>query len=293
MKLVARAAALVPRPLIRAVSHARWRWRWLSGVLDRVANQLREQDSVIQRGVGKGLKFNAGPSNAGYILGTTEPVVQDALKRYLKPGMTVWDAGANVGFFSMLAARLVGPGGRVVCLEPLSKNAKRVEYNAALNGFGHVIVRREALGRRDGRAPFVVAPESTMGMLSESNFLKPDQRVVGEVEVPLRTIDSLVAEGVPRPDLIKLDIEGTEADALAGGAETLRVVRPVLLVELHGTNQAVAEVLGRLGYHGAVIGSDRPIPEAAWNGYVVAVPADLEDLVRDVDSFCKVAAEIR
>ena len=275
MAILAKAIGWLPPSWVRSVSVARHRFPWLKPILERVAGRVRGRDGTIRRGVGAGLRFNPGPANAGYLLGDSEADVQHALAGLITPGMTVFDVGANVGFLTVLAARLVGPSGRVVGFEPLPLNADCIEHNARLNGFDHVAVRREALGSADGRARFLMAPETTRGMLDTSGFAKAENRASGEIDVPVRSLDSLWAEGaIPRPDLIKLDIEGVEADVLRGAVGLIRATRPVLMIELHDTAAAVAAVLEEFGYRAAVLGDDRPMTQAHWNAHVIAAPAD-------------------
>src|SRR5690242_341237 len=111
MAVLAKVVGLLPHSWIRTVSRAQWRHPWLKRGFDLVANRIRNQDGTIRQGVGKGLRFNPGASSPGFLLGTTESGVQNALAALLKPGMTVLDVGANVGFLSVIAARLVGPTG--------------------------------------------------------------------------------------------------------------------------------------------------------------------------------------
>jgi len=77
----------------------------------------------IASGPGKGLYFSAGPSNPEYESGDNEVPVQDALVAHTGDGAVVLDVGANVGFFSVIAAKLVGPTGKVVAFEPVPANA--------------------------------------------------------------------------------------------------------------------------------------------------------------------------
>jgi FkbM family methyltransferase len=241
---------------------------------------MHHQDGTIQRGIGMGLRFNPGPTNAEFLLGTIETDLQRALATLLKPGMTVYDAGANVGFVAVLASRLVGPGGAVICFEPLPSNARWIEHNSLLNGFSWMSVRVEALGAADMRTAFNVLPEATRGMLATSGFAKADSVIVEKLEVTVRSIDSLRAEGaIPPPDVIKLDVEGVEVDAIRGAIETIRACAPILLVELHDTGKAVEEILDEIGYHPVVVESTKPLAEAFWNSHVVAVPKDRPDLI--------------
>jgi FkbM family methyltransferase len=207
---------------------------------------LRNREGRIQKGLGRGLLFNGANSAVGFLLGTHDVEVQYALSRLLQPGMTIYDAGANVGFTAVLAARRVGPEGRVVCFEPLPANAGQIRCNAALNDFTCVDVRLVALGREDGEAEFLLSESPTWGRLAQAGVAP---RQSGSTRVPVRSLDSLAAGGdLAVPSFIKMDVEGAEADVLAGGRSLLAAARPVLVVELHHTYQAVLESLAGLDY---------------------------------------------
>lgn len=87
----------LPQRWLKAVSRLQWKHPGLKRLFEMASDCLRDQDSAIQQGVGQGLRFNAGGSFAGQVLGTTEPLVQQAFSALLRPGMTVFDIGANVG----------------------------------------------------------------------------------------------------------------------------------------------------------------------------------------------------
>jgi FkbM family methyltransferase len=253
------------------------RWRWLKAATDWLPALLHHQEGLIQRGPGRGLRFNAANSAVGFLLGAHDADVQDALARLLRPGMVVYDVGANVGFTAVLAARLVTGAGQVVCFEPLPGNARQVAHNAALNGFGHVLVRQEALGKEDGEAAFTLSGSPTWGKLTAAG--PAPGAAAGVTRVPVCRLDAVVAEaGLAAPDLIKMDVEGAEADVLAGAAQTLAAARPVLLVELHGTNRAVHDALVPLGYTTHILGSRAGILESRWDAQVLAVPAGRKGL---------------
>jgi FkbM family methyltransferase len=280
MSLLHSLVGRLPRRWIKAVGRAQWKHPLLRRAVEFAADRFRRADSVIQSGAGKGLRFNAGSTNAGYILGTTEPDLQAALKALVTPGMSVFDVGANVGFFTVISARLVGANGKVIAFEPLPANVELLRHNAALNAFAHAAVRNEALGRATGTAPFIVSDTPTWGRLASAGELPSE---VGRIEVPLRTLDSLLFDepaSVPRPDLIKIDVEGAEADVLAGAARVLREARPILLIELHGTNAAIADALEKLEYAAHVLGGGGiGVREANWDVKVIGVPRERDDLV--------------
>src|ERR1700682_1610114 len=133
MNRVAKAVlGAIPPPLLQFVSRNQWRSRTLRRVCSWGASFVKGQDSVILHGSGQGLQFNVAGSHSAFILGNHEPEVQKILATFLRPGRVYYDIGANVGFFAVIAARLVGPSGRVVCFEPLPANARQIEYNARL-----------------------------------------------------------------------------------------------------------------------------------------------------------------
>jgi FkbM family methyltransferase len=269
---------MVPSRFLRFLIHNQYRSKTLRRICSWGASWVKGQDSVILRGAGEGLKFNVAASHSAFILGNHEPEVQEFLSKALKPGMVYFDVGANVGFFAVIAARLLGPSGRVVCFEPLPANARQIEYNANLNGFSNIAARCEALGGSNRTDVFNTSVEPTWGMLSTVG--KPPEQPLGQIEVHVRTLDSLcIPGGLPYPDLVQVDIEGAEAEFLEGARETLTTSRPILVIELHRTNDAVTNILDRYGYVYAVLGSALPVHDVTWDANIVAVPQERLDLV--------------
>jgi FkbM family methyltransferase len=186
-------------------------------------------------------------AHAGLIVrGTLEPPVQEALRRLLAPGDVFYDVGANVGFFTLVGARLVGPTGRVVAFEPVPWCARAVGRNIALNAFEHAQIRAEAVGAADGSARLYVVGEASWSHL-ESTGRHADVR--DEIDVTVVSIDSLVAAGtIPGPDVMKIDTEGAELQAIEGARETIAAHRPAIVCELHDTNEAFVALMDELGY---------------------------------------------
>jgi FkbM family methyltransferase len=177
----------------------------------------------ILRGPGRGLTIDVAGSRPSYVLGTDERLVQAVLAERLQAGDVLYDLGANVGFLTLIAARLVGPTGRVVAYEPIPGSAEAVRRNASLNGFGHVDVVEAAVGDRAG---------TTRMTLSRSS-LEAHATPEGELEVPMVTLDEEVASGRPGPTLLKIDVEGAETAVVEGAAGVLRDHRPVVVCEIH------------------------------------------------------------
>jgi FkbM family methyltransferase len=286
VNFLTRGLGLLPRSWIKAASGLQWRHPLAKRAFDLVRNRMRNQDGVIQQGVGKGLKFNSGASSAGFLLGTTEPGLQAAFKLFVAPGMTVFDVGANVGFYSVISARLVGPKGKVLAFEPLPANVQTLKHNAAMNDLSWVAPRDVALGNEDGSARFVLSSDPNWGRLAS---VRNPLQVTGEQEVTVAKLDSLVAANTaPLPDLMKIDVEGAEVAVLEGARNTLRKARPVLFIDLHGTNAAIDAILKELDYDARVLGEgNQSLPDAIRSAEVIAIPKERADLRDKLDAMAR------
>ena len=281
MSLLTALLARVPASWMNTLAGLRHRHRSVDRCASVIAGLIRGRDSCIQTGAGRGLRFNPGRSAASYVLGNHEPETQVLLTDLLGPGMTFYDIGANVGFCSMIAARMVAPGGHVISFEPLPENVAALSHNAAINHFGHVTVFETALSDTDGEMTFAISERPTWGKLHSSNL--PPDRHVDDIRVSVRRLDSVVDEShLPLPQIIKMDVEGAENDVLKGARETLRRGRPILLIELHGTGAQVLQTLTQLDYCVLTLGPWRDVGEAHWNAVIAGVPSERPDLIHVV-----------
>lgn len=205
--------------------------RRLLGKIRRAARTLRCLRPVTVRGgVGAGLKMDLRHASAWYGHGTNELPVQDAVGATLRPGDVFFDIGANVGFFSLIAARLVGPRGSVVAFEPVPANAAAIRRNASLNRLTNVHVIEAAVSDDEGVAELRLDRHPGGAVLASPG--SRDGRGKEIITVPRVTIDGLVERHeAPVPTLIKIDVEGTEDKVLAGLARTAVRCRPVLICE--------------------------------------------------------------
>ena len=169
-------------------------------------------------------------------------------------------------------------GGRVVSFDPLPANVKNLVHNAELNAFKHISVHEMAVGKEDGEAIFVISSDPNWGRLAGLNA--PDA-IIGEQTVRVARIDSLVSENVvPPPSLMKIDVEGGEIDVLLGASATLKKHRPILFIDLHGTNAPIAEILDEQGYEARVLGGgSKKLTDVGWDAEMIAVPKERTDLM--------------
>ncbi len=259
--------ALLPAWLIRGLGRWQFRIPLLRRVLSLAAGSLAG-DGVIQRGAGKGLYFNARGCNPGYLTGTSEPLEQELIVRYSTAGSVVYDVGANAGYYAVLAAKAVGPEGWVYAFEPTPTLAERIRSNAARNHFHHVEVIEMAVTNVDGTVEFGI-----VGALSVNNSIHAAS-AIGSTPVKATRLDTF-CKTHQAPDLILIDIEGAEIDALEGALGTIRSKRPVIMVEVHWRGDAfpafVTQHLLPLGYT-ATTYEGKPLPSGIIRYHALLLP---------------------
>lgn len=247
-------------------------------VVETATRPLRHRDLRVMRGPMQGTRINLGGSFLRYLTGDAEPEVQKALAELVKPGQTVYDVGANIGFFTILCSRLVGPQGHVYAFEPIPQNLATLRHNVTLNALGNVTIVEAALSSSTGSAEMFVSPWSAFHSLNVEGATKQDNHgpQAGEITVQTVTLDEFVqGEGVRAPDLVKIDVEGAELIVLAGMGATLRSVKPLLLCELHDTKAGYAELVDSIGYRVRVIDGESPeLADAARNPHTIAWPRE-------------------
>jgi len=241
---------------------------------------LRYRDIPVLRGRMAGVRLNLGGSFLRYLTGDAEPEVQQALAGLVKPGQVVYDVGANIGFFTILCSRLVGPDGHVYAFEPIPENLQTLRHNVALNGLRNVTIVEKALSSSTGTAEMFVSPWSAFHSLNVEGATKVEDHgpEEGEITVQTVTLDEFVTrEGGRVPDLVKIDVEGAELIVVQGMGETLRSTRPLLLVELHDTKDGYAEFVASVDYRARVIDGDSPeLADADRNVHTIAWPQERE-----------------
>jgi FkbM family methyltransferase len=220
---VVRLLNAVPGPVASSFGSGSVAARVTRPVLNRLLPAGRATVAV-RSGAAQGIRLVVLPRREKYYwTGAYEIGVQDALVRLLRPGLTVWDVGAHIGFFTLLSARLVDPGGTVHAFEPMSANRERLEAGVRLNGAANVVVHDRAVAAVPGAGELHAHEHTTMWSLRGSGQ--------GGERVDVLTLDLLARELGP-PDVVKIDVEGAEVDVLRGGADLLRGERrPALLVE--------------------------------------------------------------
>ncbi len=178
----------------------------------------------ILQGRLRGKKWVVGAGEHGYWLGSYEMNKRLAFEREIQPGTVVFDVGANVGYFSLLASELTGKKGQVYSFEPLPRNIEYLKKHISLNDIGNIQVIEAAVSFQSGEALFDLGASSAMGHLSD----------IGGLRVRMVSLDDLVSEGqLQPPDYMKIDVEGAEYDVLRGAEKIINEFQPTLFMDTH------------------------------------------------------------
>lgn len=169
------------------------------------------------------------------------------LKRLIMAGDNCWDIGANIGFYTLLFTTLTGPKGQVIAFEPAQTTGEYLKKNIKLNQHTNVQVIEKGISDQAGTAQLfssnTALAEGTASILKQT----------GEVSetIAIDTLDNL-ADTLPSPDFIKIDIEGLQNEALKGGMKILRQAKPMIMLEIDRDepekNVQLAHIIKELGY---------------------------------------------
>jgi FkbM family methyltransferase len=231
--------------------------RFLLGLLFR----LERGDIVISPAGPPGLRFRMKLSWQGhtpYALGAYEQEVIDVLRRDLHPGDTCLDVGGHLGYYSLLMSRIVGPAGRVITFEPIRENLEVLEENLKLNQVSNVAVLNTALGENSGHISLIRPKAEPLSWTPSIRAYAVEGQQSTDT-VCVNKLDVFLEREGFRPSLIKIDVEGAELNVLRGAMETLRAIRPIIFVEIHGwgdaTSQEVLDLFSALQYSVSIIGT--------------------------------------
>jgi FkbM family methyltransferase len=147
-----------------------------------------------------------------------EPATTQLFQKIVTPGMVVVDIGAHVGYYTLLAAKLVGPTGKIYAFEPESGNHETLLKNIELNKYGNIMATRMAVSDREGNATMYLTSLDS----GRHSLFRHDLPQRGNASVATTTLDQfLESQKWPRIDLIKIDVEGAEVAVLDGMAKLL------------------------------------------------------------------------
>ena len=203
------------------------------------------------------------------------------LHQLLKPGDVFIDVGANVGLFTLKGARLVGPSGRVLALEPSSIAFAELLDNLSLNAFENVTPIMAAASTEDGTGQL---NHVDLGGDPQAFSLVNAGNARGGETVRTVRLDTLAAEhGLARIDLVKIDVEGAEPLVIEGALGCLAAFRPALIFECNAHINAGGE-------NGAADRCWRLLEDAGYAFYRVGSDNRFRAITAPPADFCNVAA---
>jgi FkbM family methyltransferase len=198
----------------------------------------------IMQGRLKGTKWIVGSSTHGCWLGSYEYEKQKLFEQKITHGSIVYDLGAHVGFYTLLASKLTGPSGKVISFEPIQSNLNYLKKHIQINDIKNVAIIEAAVSDMSGTVSFKEGHSSTTGHIAPAT----------EEAIKLKTVslDELISLGkIPPPDFIKIDIEGAEALALGGAKKMLGNIHPAIFLATHGkiVHEECCKLLKSLAYN--------------------------------------------
>ena len=260
----------------------------LLGSLRRMAERGSRQINFTRRLPARfgALRLRVSPgASLTYYRGLRQPSFRelyDFAEGYVQPGQTVWDIGCNMGVFAFAAAARAQSAGRVLCLEPdlwsVNLLQRSCRYNLGRAAFVDVlpVAVSDELGLEWLNIPERCRAATHLASSGGGAGVEITGTVREQHLVPTVTLDWL-AHRYPIPQVIKIDVDGSECRVLEGGRTLLRQHRPVLLTEVYERNaDAVSALLHELGYalfdydHGEA--SKRAITRAAYNTLALPLP---------------------
>ncbi len=173
--------------------------------------------------------YDRGISTDLLLYGIREPLINAKFLGYLKDGMVCYDIGANIGYYALQEASLVGASGHVYAIEPIPSNCNILAMNIALNGYENVSLCNLAMGSQEGMGEIKVSHMSNMCSMVETGYR--DYRE--SIPVLVDTMDRFIV-GKRLPDVVRMDTEGYEVAIVKGMKGLLESRKPlVLFIEIH------------------------------------------------------------
>lgn len=199
-----------------------------------------------------------------FFFGEYEADTNKVLAKYIKPGDTVIEAGANIGSETLLISKIIG-NGRLYAFEPNPYTFERLKMNLQINELTNVEAHDIALGEQDGMIHFHIYPKNFCNSGMSSKYMETSK--TRKIDVVQKKLDSFVKEhGIVKVDFIKMDIQGAEMDMISGGLETIKRDKPTIFTEAcepYNDTKLLYRTLKDCGYKIYLIGeSDTKLMES-------------------------------
>ena len=225
--------------------------------------------------------------------GCYEPDVTIAMLRVLREGDTVIDVGANIGYFTLLAQKMVGASGRVFAFEPGSNNLPHLINNISLNGENTITVLTQPLSDRAEQVAFYLNADNSGGNALWNPALWPDNTKSRELQQQeIMSAQRLDFYQIKNPRLIKIDTEGAETKILTGAEQTIREYKPPFILaeinvfglqQLGSSSQQLRELMRDFGYETFLLFMGGELPKLLPRTYDPELPGMANVLFSTID----------
>jgi FkbM family methyltransferase len=212
-----------------------------------------------------------------WFYGVYEPVESYLYSQLLKPGMVVLDVGANIGQYTLLAAKAISPGGCVHSFEPIPSNFAQLKKHVQENQISDLVrLNQAALWNEDARVQLAM-PAHVSNNAGAFSIGVASEKGAEPFEATAVRMDTYWTQNkLKRLDLIKMDIEGAEPFALEGGLEIISQFKPIILMEI------CKMTLQRFGKNASAIWG--PLTDLGYKAWRIGFSADTSGPVQDFKS---------
>ena len=159
------------------------------------------------------------------------------IKEIVRPGQTCFDIGANIGVYTLFLAKITGNPGNIHSFEPVDHIRTKLSSNLRLNNFTKVHINSFALGAQSEKQEMYAVKTGTYRggtstFVKNENVINMGEDKFDRIPVEIRSMDDYVKENnITQLDFIKIDVEGFEWDVLKGGSDTIKNLRPKMIIE--------------------------------------------------------------
>lgn len=205
----------------------------------------------IRYGLLKGFKWIINSGYSQYWTGTYETEIAEEFVNYAKKSKVIYDIGAHVGYYTLLASKYAEHGGKIFSFEPLPGNIQILKRHVAINKRQNIVIIEKAVTIKTGVSVFTNSGNDVANTLCENSPLFQFEKTI---EIETTALDDMLLKGfILPPQLIKMDIEGSELEALRGAESLLRKFHPVIFLSTHncqnpGIHKICCDFLLNKGY---------------------------------------------
>lgn len=226
----------------------------LNKIVSDIAGRIAKTNVVKVHGFMMSLiPHDEGISRELKVFKLHEPLATRILIAELKKGMAVVDIGSNIGYYCLLEAKLVGPKGRVLAIEPNPIAYEHLYQNIKMNSLGNVMAENEAVWDKNSTVMFLMSKQSNLSKVVETRNNLGNHCWEQIINVPARCLDDITKD-LGKVDFLRMDLEGGEYKLFEGSKQTLGRFYPVIFMELHiptlgkKRSKAILQGLKRYGY---------------------------------------------